>query len=120
QLGELVERAVRAGAVHVTPIVLHLRPGVREVFWPWLRRAHPELVARYQRLYPRSQAAAGYRRAVEERVRAQLRRAWARFGRPPAPPSWRGGGRGERPPAQGAQLGLFQGPPEAGRRPGMP
>ncbi|CAN5328569.1 Rv2578c family radical SAM protein [soil metagenome] len=107
QLGELVERAVRAGAVHVTPIVLHLRPGVRKVFWPWLRRVHPELVERYRRLYTRSQAAPGYRRAVEARARAQLRRAWARFGRPPAPPSWRGGDGPDRHPPEGAQLGLF-------------
>ncbi|MGH3664737.1 MAG: radical SAM protein, partial [Egibacteraceae bacterium] len=42
QLAALVDAAVRAGAVHVSPIVLHLRPGVREVFWPWLTAHHPE------------------------------------------------------------------------------
>ncbi|MGY1722334.1 Rv2578c family radical SAM protein [Blastococcus sp. SYSU DS0533] len=42
-----------AGATGVTVIPLHLRPGAREWFMAWLRRAHPELVARYERLYAR-------------------------------------------------------------------
>ncbi|MBA2529614.1 MAG: intein-containing Rv2578c family radical SAM protein, partial [Euzebyales bacterium] len=74
QLAGLVEQAVLAGAVHVTPIVLHLRPGVREVFWPWLTREHPQLVDRYTALYRRSDAARAYRDAVCAFV-AQRRRA---------------------------------------------
>ncbi|MDP5183328.1 intein-containing Rv2578c family radical SAM protein [Blastococcus sp. BMG 814] len=42
-----------AGATGVTVIPLHLRPGAREWFMAWLGRAHPELVARYERLYAR-------------------------------------------------------------------
>ena len=53
QLRATVEAAASAGATHVTPIVLHLRPGVREEFMPWLEAAHPELVAGYLEIYRR-------------------------------------------------------------------
>jgi DNA repair photolyase len=41
QLEAAVRQAAAAGAVHVTPIVLHLRPGAREWFLGWLGEAHP-------------------------------------------------------------------------------
>jgi DNA repair photolyase len=90
QLAALVDAAARAGATHITPIVLHLRPKVREVFWPWLAERHPELVGRYAALYRRSTAAPAYREEVERFVAAQRRAAWARHGTPEAPPQWRG------------------------------
>ncbi len=90
QLAGVVAAAVQAGAVHVTPIVLHLRPGVREIFWPWLQRHHPQLVDRYAALYRRSDAPADYRRGVGAFVADQRRLAWQRHGRPAVPPSWRG------------------------------
>jgi DNA repair photolyase len=84
QLAEVVEGAVRAGAVHVTPIVLHLRPGVRELFWPWLERCHPELVERYTVLYRGSNAAKDYRDELSTFVKECRDAAWARHGgRPP-------------------------------------
>jgi DNA repair photolyase len=51
QLREVVESAIDAGATHVSPILLHLRPGVREEFLPWLEEAHPDLVPRYLDMY---------------------------------------------------------------------
>ena len=45
QLREVVGAAIDAGATHVSPILLHLRPGVREEFLPWLEEEHPDLVA---------------------------------------------------------------------------
>ena len=40
-----LERTVRAcldaGALSISPILLHLRPGVRELFMPWLERVRP-------------------------------------------------------------------------------
>ncbi|GAB3895237.1 Rv2578c family radical SAM protein [Microbispora bryophytorum subsp. camponoti] len=36
-----VRRIAETGATHVTPIVLHLRPGAREWFMAWLSREHP-------------------------------------------------------------------------------
>ena len=44
QLHAVVEAAVDAGATHVSPILLHLRPGVREEFLPWLEANRPDLV----------------------------------------------------------------------------
>jgi len=97
QLAALVDAAARAGAVHITPIVLHLRPKVREAFWPWLTERHPELVDRYRALYRGSLAAKSYRDEVESFVRAERAKAWQRHGRPAVPPEWRGrpGGSGD-------------------------
>ena len=53
QLRATVEAAVAAGATHVTPIALHLRPGVREEFMPWLEATHPALVSCYEEIYKR-------------------------------------------------------------------
>jgi DNA repair photolyase len=108
QLAALVEAAAGAGATHITPIVLHLRPGVRELFWPWLEESHPDLVARYRLLYRRSTAAKDYRERVEGFVAARRRAAWARRGGRPEPPAW--GGRrpaSEPQPAPAEQLRLL-------------
>jgi DNA repair photolyase len=51
QLREVVRAAIDAGATHVSPIMLHLRPGVREEFLPWLEQEHPDLVERYRQMY---------------------------------------------------------------------
>ena len=72
QVEATVEAVLAAGAVSVTPILLHLRPGVREVFMPWLAEYRPDLVGRYRTLYSSSYArAAGVRttQLVQELVR---------------------------------------------------
>ncbi len=51
QLARTMRAIADAGAVHVSPIVLHLRPGAREWFMAWLAAHHPDLVPRYERLY---------------------------------------------------------------------
>jgi DNA repair photolyase len=51
QLAATVRMIATTGATHVTPIVLHLRPGAREWFFRWLREHHPGLVGRYLELY---------------------------------------------------------------------
>jgi DNA repair photolyase len=53
QLEAVVRACVEAGASSITPIVLHLRPGVRELFEPWLEEVRPDLRERYARLYHR-------------------------------------------------------------------
>jgi DNA repair photolyase len=68
QLRAVVEGAIDAGATHVSPIMLHLRPGVREEFMPWLAEHHPDLVPRYQRTYARAYGPAADRRALGARV----------------------------------------------------
>ena len=44
KLMDVVRAAVDAGATFVTPILLHLRPVVREHFMGWLGETYPELV----------------------------------------------------------------------------
>ncbi|CAN5887555.1 hypothetical protein BH23ACT10_BH23ACT10_04350 [soil metagenome] len=82
QLSALIDAAAAAGATHITPIVLHLRSGVRELFMPWLEQAYPELVARYDELYRRDTVEKGYRDRVTSFVRRQRDAAWRRHGRP--------------------------------------
>ncbi|HJP65119.1 MAG TPA: Rv2578c family radical SAM protein [Actinomycetota bacterium] len=48
-VGEIAESL----ATHLSPIVLHLRPGAREWFMQWLANEHPELTPKYERLYAR-------------------------------------------------------------------
>ncbi|HEY3764219.1 MAG TPA: radical SAM protein [Gaiellales bacterium] len=68
QLAAVVGACVEAGAVSVSPILLHLRPGVREVFMPWLEGYRPDLVARYRELYASSYAGPGPRARLTQTV----------------------------------------------------
>ena len=68
QLAAVVDACVEAGAVSVSPILLHLRPGVREIFMPWLEGYRPDLVARYRELYAASYAGPGPRARLTQTV----------------------------------------------------
>jgi DNA repair photolyase len=68
QLADVVDACVAAGAVSVSPILLHLRPGVREIFMPWLEGYRPDLVARYRELYAASYAGPGARARLTQAV----------------------------------------------------
>ncbi len=70
QLDEAVRQIAAAGATHVMPIVLHLRPGTRDWFFGWLRAQHPELVDRYLELYGRGAYAP---KAYQARIAGQVR-----------------------------------------------
>src|SRR6266852_4087615 len=70
QLDEAVKQIAAAGAGHVMPIVLHLRPGTREWFFGWLRAQHPGLVDRYLELYGRGAYAP---KAYQNRIAGQVR-----------------------------------------------
>ncbi|MGW5194033.1 Rv2578c family radical SAM protein [Kribbella sp. NPDC004138] len=73
QLDHLLEELSAAGATGVTPLVLHLRPGVKDWFMQWLAHDHPNLVSRYESLYGHgSYASPSYRKAFEEKVRPLL------------------------------------------------
>ena len=45
------ERVAASGATTVLYSALHLKPGAKEWFMLWLQEEHPELVARYERMY---------------------------------------------------------------------
>ena len=107
QMRAVVEAALEVGATHVSPILLHLRPGVREEFMPWLEEHHPDLVARYRALYPRPYASKQDRERLGREVAALIRGARRRFpGRPDdsAPPAhrFRSGSSSERSKRDGA------------------
>jgi DNA repair photolyase len=108
QLAAAVRRAADAGAPHVMPIVLHLRPGAREWFLRWLGEAHPELVPRYAELYGRGAYA---RKEYQNRITAQVRELAERFGV--------GRGAGARTPVGfGGQAAAPRGPMVVPRSPG--
>jgi DNA repair photolyase len=68
QLRAVAEAAIDAGATHVSPILLHLRPGVREEFMPWLAERYPDLVERYEAMYRKPYAAPEDRKALGRTV----------------------------------------------------
>ncbi len=71
QLEATVRLAAEAGAAHVSPIVLHLRPGAREWFLRWLMETHPDLLERYRQLYGRgAYAPRAYQQQISEQVAA--------------------------------------------------
>ncbi len=45
-LDDVLAEAARVGVGSATPIALHVRPGIRDHFVPWLREAYPELAPR--------------------------------------------------------------------------
>ena len=110
QLEATVRQAAEAGATHVSPIVLHLRPGAREWFLAWLGQHHPALVPRYRGLYGRGAYAP---RDYQERISAQVAELAQRYrvGRNSPPPSSRAGrggpGAAAAPPPEQVQLALL-------------
>jgi DNA repair photolyase len=103
QLREVVAAAIDAGATHVSPILLHLRPGVREEFLPWLAETYPDLLERYEELYRKPYAPAAEREALGRRV-SGLIRSLGGVRPAPAPPARSSRSRGERGVAQGEHL----------------
>jgi DNA repair photolyase len=93
QLRAVVEACLDAGATHVSPIMLHLRPGVREEFLPWLEEHHPDLVPRYLAMYRQPYGPKTDRDALGARVAALARAAGGP--RSPRAPAERFGRRGE-------------------------
>lgn len=93
QLAAVARACAEAGAESVTPIALHLRPGVREHYLSWLTAARPDLVAACEARF----AGRSYQpKAEQERLRAVVRdalaRTPARCGRPARDgpsPGWR-------------------------------
>lgn len=77
QLETTVRLAAQAGAAHISPIVLHLRPGAREWFLRWLRETHPDLVGRYRDLY---RGGAYAPKPYQQQIAAQVAGFAARYG----------------------------------------
>ena len=82
---EIVRRARDAGARSVTPIALHLRAGVREVFMDWLEASIRSCVERYEELYGRGAYAPAGRASQARRAGARARPAHRRAFRRASP-----------------------------------
>lgn len=108
RLRTVMEAAIDAGATHVSPILLHLRPGVKEVYMDWLEENYPDLVARYMSMYTRR----AYAPKVDQDALKQ-RVAEIRSSLPPLRPRdetvrpWRAPRREEREIPPGGQLSLI-------------
>jgi DNA repair photolyase len=74
QLEALARALVEAGVDSATPIVLHLRPGVREEYLGWLAEVRPDLLPRYEQIYGRRSYAP---KAVQSEITARFRTAFA-------------------------------------------
>jgi DNA repair photolyase len=51
QIKAVIDACLAAGAVSITAVPLHLRPGVRDHYLGWLARTYPALVPRHERLF---------------------------------------------------------------------
>ena len=73
-LDEALRQAKEAGATSVLYSALHLKPGVKEWFYLWLEREHPELLPQYRRMYGRgTYAPQEYRRWLAGRIKPLIR-----------------------------------------------
>ncbi len=75
QLEAVTRGAVEAGATFVTPILLHIRPGLKEHYMGWLADTYPHLVPKYQEMYPKSYASVAARKELSGFVASVARDA---------------------------------------------
>jgi DNA repair photolyase len=80
QLDAVVRACVEAGARSISPVLLHLRPGVREHYLDWLHGTHPELADDYARRYQRAYAPNRERAELAHTVRELVDRHRRRGG----------------------------------------
>jgi len=105
KIRRVVEEAIDAGATHVSPILLHLRPGVREEYMGWLAREYPDLVPRYEHLYAQGSYASA---AERKRLGATVARAVRAAGGIKTPtPDRRRRREDPEPPPRARQASLF-------------
>jgi DNA repair photolyase len=113
QVREILEIAEDAGAISAPAMPLHLRPGVKEVFFEWMRAHRPDLMPRYEELYDgRSYVPSAERKRIAEMVDSV--RPPRRKRRPRGRPAGRRPPRGRlvdppkpEQPAEDAQAKLF-------------
>ena len=73
QLQALANALVEAGVHSASPIVLHLRPGVKEEYLSWLAEVRPDLLERYDQIYGRRSYAP---KAIQAEITARFRAAF--------------------------------------------
>ena len=104
QLEAVVKAAIEAGATSITPIMLHLRKGVRDHYLSWLEGARPELASGMRERYRASYGPGEARRDLGGLVRRMVER----HGGPRTPAPGRFGRRGAHPAAEASsQMSLL-------------
>jgi DNA repair photolyase len=93
QLRSVAKACLEAGAVSLSAVALHLRPGVREHYLEWLGKARPDLVALHLERFQRG----SYQPRAEQQRISEIVRSVAR----PAGRRWRRGARREWPNRNG-------------------
>jgi DNA repair photolyase len=114
QLDAAVSQIAAAGATHVMPIVLHLRPGTREWYFRWLGAHHPELVGRYLDMYGRSAYAP---KSYQAKIAGQVRELADKHGIGRPRPGF---GHGRRLVPERPTAPALEAPAQASRAPGAP
>jgi len=91
QVQPIVDRAREAGASFLGGVALHLRDEVKDVFFAWLESKRPDLLPKYQQLYPGRRA---YLPPPERQKLTSEVRGWGRPRRRKPPPLTSRGRRG--------------------------
>ena len=73
QLQALANALVEAGVESASPIVLHLRPGVKQEYLSWLAEVRPDLLDRYDEIYGRRSYAP---KAIQAEITARFQAAF--------------------------------------------
>jgi DNA repair photolyase len=76
QVRPIVEGAKRAGATFLGGLALHLRDGVKDVFFAWLEAKRPDLVPQYEQLYE----GRAYMKPEDRRHATRAVKGWGRSG----------------------------------------
>jgi DNA repair photolyase len=82
-VAEVAGACARAGAVSLTAIPLHLRPGVRQHYLQWLERERPDLVPLYRSRFTRG----AYQASTEQDRLSRIVKAAVARHRPPLVPT---------------------------------
>ncbi len=106
QLEAVVNACVEAGARSIAPLLLHLRPGVREHYLGWLAGGRPDLLEQHAQLYPRSYAPAKAQDELAELVRRLVARHGGRSAEPRETRSVHAGPPRSPPAASQLRLGV--------------
>jgi DNA repair photolyase len=100
KMRDVITAAFDAGATHVSPILLHLRPGVKEVYMAWLEENYRDLVPRYKSMYDgKAYAAKSEQAALANQVKEIIGSVPASKRKRPSRPrsTWRTVARNQRP-----------------------
>jgi DNA repair photolyase len=102
QVKPIIDRAREADATFLGGVALHLRGEVRDVFLAWLEAKRPDLLSRYENLYPdgRANMRPEQRQQATRAVRGWGRSRRAREGRQSSPPTRGPAARSEYPSAE--------------------